>query len=81
MPRKKQSKGNFFNFIDDVATDPNLHKKMLDIIKKKGKGETPDKLLKKFQGLGYDGVSLRDAKRILGILKRVKDPSRWDWSY
>jgi hypothetical protein len=76
-----ESKGNFFNFVDDAATDPKLHKKMLDVIKKKGKGETPKGLLEKFHKLGYDGVSLRDCNRILLILKGIKDPSTWDWSY
>ena len=81
MAKKKQSKGNFFNFIDDAASDPKLHKQMVDVINKKGIGETPKTLLEKFHRLGYDGVSLRDSKKILVNLKRIKNPSAWDWSY
>lgn len=81
MAKKKQSKGNFFNFIDDAASDPNLHRQMVNVINKKGIGETPKTLLEKFHRLGYDGVSLRDSKRILVNLKRIKNPSAWDWNY
>jgi hypothetical protein len=78
---KKKSKGNFFNFIDDTATHSQLKKKMLHVIRTKGKGITPDAFLKEFHDLGYDGVSLRDCNRILITLKKVKDPSRTDWLY
>jgi hypothetical protein len=82
MAKKKQSKGNFFNFIDDAAKDPILQKEMLAVIKKKGAGWTGSKLLKRFHELNYDGVSLRDCNRVLIILKtRVKNPLAWDWSY
>jgi hypothetical protein len=79
--REQASKGNIFNFFEDAANDPKLQKRMLDVIKTKGKGLSGEELLKKFQRLHYDGVSLRDCNRILLILKGIKDPSTWDWSY
>jgi hypothetical protein len=82
MAPKKESKGNYLDFIEDLAQDPKLRKKVVDIIKTKGKGLTADKLLKKFHDLKYDGVSLRDAKKILAILANLDpDPSKWDWGY
>ncbi len=82
MAKKPQSKGNFFNFIEDTTKDPKLRKKMFDIINKRGAGETPKSLMEKFHNLGYDGVNLRDCKKIMDIMKKgVKDPSAWDWSY
>lgn len=76
----KVSKGNIFNFIEDTSKDKELQNLMTAMIKKKGKGEKPETLLEEFLRLGYDGVSLRDCKKILDILKGV-DPSAWDWSY
>lgn len=78
---KKQSKGNFFNFVEDASkTNSPLRKQILNVVKQKGM--TSEKLLKHFQDKGYDGVSLRDCRRILSILK---DPSQLqkleDWHY
>jgi len=82
MAPKKESKGDFVKFIRDAANDPNLHKKMMDVINKKGKGETPDTLLKKFHGLGYYGVSLQDCNTALFMIKEgIRDPSGVDWTY
>jgi hypothetical protein len=78
----EKSKGNFFDFIKDVRTDPKLYNKMFDVIKTKGKGITPKGLLEEFHRLGYDGVNLRDSKKILDLVKSgVIDSSKWDWSY
>jgi hypothetical protein len=78
---KKQSKGNFFNFVEDASKKNSpLPKEMLAVVKQKGM--TSEKLLKHFHGRGYDGVSLRDCRRILTILK---DPSQLqkleEWHY
>ncbi len=81
MAKKKESKGNFFNFIDDSASDPKLYKQMMNVINQKGKGWTGEKLLTEFHKLHYDGVSLRDCNKLLINLKRIKDPSAWNWSY
>jgi hypothetical protein len=81
MANKKEPKGNIFNFIDDTASDPKLQKKMVDFINQKGKGWTGEKLLTEFHKLNYDGVSLRDCNKLLVNVKRVKDPSAWDWCY
>jgi hypothetical protein len=78
---KKASKGNVFDFIEDANRNPNLYKKMIAIIRTKGKGYTPQSLMKKFHSLGYEGVSLQNAKRILTTLKKLKDPDAWDWHY
>ncbi len=74
MATKKVSKGNMFNFFEDASKDPKLQKEMKAMIKKKGKGETPKTFMEKFHKLGYDGVSLRDCKKILDILKLPKIP-------
>ena len=76
-----QSKGNFFNFIEDAAEDDALRAKMTVIIEDKGRNETPETLLTKFHDEGYDGVSLRDTIKILEMVKKLKDPKAWDWSY
>lgn len=82
MAPKKESKGDFVKFIKDAANDPKLHKKMIAVVNKKGKGETPETLLKKFHDLGYNGVSLQHCITALFILKEgMKDPSLMDWSY
>ena len=81
MENKKESKGNIFNFIDDQASDPKLHKKMMDVVNQKGKGWTGKKLLSEFHKLHYDGASLRDCNKLLVNIKRINDPSTWDWSY
>jgi|OpeIllAssembly_1097287.scaffolds.fasta_scaffold180292_2 hypothetical protein len=79
--KKKVSKGNVFDFIEDANKDPKLYKQMIAIIKTKGKGYTAETLLKKFHRLGYEGVSLQATKRIMATLKRLKDPEAWDWHY
>ena len=81
MAGKKVSKGNFFDFIEDANRDPKLHKQMTELIKKKGKGETAETLLKKFHRLGYEGVSLQVTKSILATMRRLKNPEGWDWHY
>jgi len=81
MAKKKGSKGNIFNFIDDAVSDPKLQKKMVDFINQKGKGWTAEKLLTEFHKLHYDGASLRDCNKLLDDVKRIKDPSAWDWCY
>jgi hypothetical protein len=68
---KAKSKGNIFKFIEDASKDPELKKKMDDMVKGRGKGETPEGFLKKFYNLGYDGVSLEDCTRILITLERA----------
>jgi len=75
------SKGNIFNFIEDAASNPKLHKKMAAVINSRGKGMTANKLVSEFHRLGYDGVCLRDCKKILDIVKRAINPADWDWSY
>jgi hypothetical protein len=80
--REQVSKGNIFNFFEDAANDPKLQKKMLDVIKTKGKGLSGEDLLKKFQRLHYDGVSLRDCNRILIILKSpIPLEQGGEWAY
>jgi len=82
MAKKKESKGNIFNFFEDASKDPTLQKKMLAVIKTKGKGMKPEGLLKKFHDLGYDGVSLRDCNRILIILKSpIPLEQGGEWAY
>jgi hypothetical protein len=83
MPKKEEkSRGNFFDFIEDAAKDPKLHKKMVHTITTRGKGMKPEGLLREFYALGYDGVNLRDCKKILEIVdKTIVDPSKWDWAY
>jgi len=81
MAGKKVSKGNVFDFIEDANKDPKLYNQMIAIIKKKGKGETPETLLKKFHRLGYEGVSLQATKNIIATLRRLKNPEAWDWHY
>ena len=81
MAKEMESKGNLWNFIEDAAKDPKLHKKMVHVITTKGKDTTPKKLLEEFHRLGYDGADLRDCKKVLSIVKTVVDPSKWDWSY
>jgi hypothetical protein len=69
MADKKQSKGNFFNFIEDASKkNSKVRKEMLTVVKKKGLNA--DKLLQEFQKRGYDGVSLRDCRRMMELLKR-----------
>ena len=75
------SKGNIFNFIEDAAKNPKLHKKMADVINTRGKGMTPNKLVNEFHRFGYDVVSLRDTRKILDIVKKAINPADWDWSY
>ena len=54
----------------------NCMKQMMAVVNKKGKGITPEKLLKKFQKLGYYGVSLQDCSTVLFIIRKgIKDPS------
>jgi hypothetical protein len=80
MANKKESKGNFFNFVEDATKSKQLQKEMLDVAKQIGL--TGEKLLTEFHNRGYDGVSLRDCNRILNILK---DPEQLrklgDWQY
>jgi hypothetical protein len=71
---KRKSKGNFFNFIEDASKKNSpMWKQTLNVLKRKGL--TSEQLLKLFQDRGYDGVSLRDCRRILNI---IKDPSQLD---
>jgi hypothetical protein len=80
--REQASKGNIFNFFEDAADDPKLQKKMLDVIKTKGRGLSGEDLLKKFQRLHYDGVSLRDCNRILIILRSpIPTEQGGEWAY
>ena len=64
--RKWNRKEIFLISSKTPAKDPKLQKKMTHLIKKKGKGITPEKLLKQFHDLGYDGVSLRDCQKAIG---------------
>lgn len=79
--KKKVSKGNVFDFIEDANRNPTLYKQMIAIIKTKGSGYTADKLLKKFHRLGYEGVSLQNTKKIIATLRRLENPEAWDWHY
>ncbi len=82
MVRKKKSEGNIFDFIDDAAKNPNLHRKMLKVISTKGEGMTPEGFLKEFHTLGYERVNLQDCKKVLQIIREdIVDPAKWDWSY
>lgn len=81
MAKKKVSKGNVFDFIEDANEDPKVYKQMMAVIKTKGKNETPDSLLKKFHRLGYEGVSLQATKSILATLRSLKKTDAWDWHY
>ena len=69
MANKKQSKGNFFNFGEEASKkNSKVRKEMLAVVK--NKNLNADKLLQEFQKRGYDGVSLRDCRRMLELLKR-----------
>ncbi len=82
MEKKKQSKGDIFDFIDDAAKDKELHKKVVQMITSKGEGITPDNFLKEFYSLGYYDVNQRDCEKLLEIIRKdIADPSSWDWSY
>ena len=76
-----ESKGSVLNFIEDVASDQKLYEQMRLFIDQRGKGWTAQKLLTKFHKLNYDDVSLKDCKKLLVNVKRIKNPSAWDWSY
>jgi hypothetical protein len=81
-PMKKVSKGDLIRFIKDAAEDPKQQAKMMSVVEKKGKGETPQTLLEKFHDEGYYGVSLQDCSTILFILKKgIRDTSQIDWCY
>jgi hypothetical protein len=81
MAKKRESKGNILDFINDAASDPELMEKMMGVIKVKGKGWTGEKLLTEFHKLHYYGVSRQDCDTLLVSIKRIKDPSAWDWTY
>jgi hypothetical protein len=82
MAKKKESKGNIFNFFEDASKDPSLQNEIVKAIKTKGKGWTGDKLLKRFHKLHYDGVSLRDCNRMLIILKSgIPTGPGGEWAY
>jgi len=81
MAKNKESKGNFFNFVEDASKKNSpLKEKMLAVVKRKGM--TSEKLLKDFHARGYDGVSLRDCRRILSILENPSQLQKLeDWHY
>ena len=81
MAEKKVSKGNMSKFIEDAIEDPKLYNQMMAVIKTKGKGLTPGKFMEKFHRLGYEGVSMQDAKSTLATLRKLKNPESWDWHY
>jgi hypothetical protein len=80
-PGKKMSKGNVWDFIEDANRSTRLYNQMMDIIRTRGEGYTANSLMEKFHSLGYENVSLLDAKRIINTVKKLKDPEGWDWHY
>lgn len=65
---KGKSKGNLMNFFGEASKNSKLRKKITDKLSKKD--VTAGKLLNLFHGLGYDGVSLEDCGKLVGIAKR-----------
>ncbi len=80
-----RSKGNIFSYMRDAgksgAKAAELYQEMTDLINRKGRGETPASLLKKFHDRGYKSTKIEDTTKLLNNLQRVKDRSKWDWSY
>jgi hypothetical protein len=66
---KSKSKGDFFDFVEDVQKDPRLLSRFLAGFKR---CKTPRDLLNLFCRLGYEGVSLEDCKKMWKIIKNPK---------
>jgi len=82
MEKKRKSKGDIFDFINDAAKNEELHKDMVSVITSKGEGLVANSFLKKFHDRGYKDVTLQDCKKLLKIIKKdIVNPSIWDWSY
>ncbi len=79
--KKRASKGNIFDCIDDAQKNRKLREEIQAFIKAKGKGYTPETFLQKFHAYGYDNVSLKDAGTLLANIQKLKNPDEWDWHY
>ncbi len=77
--KKRASKGNIFDCIDDAQKNRKLREEILAFIKNKGKDYTPETFVKKFHGYGYYNVSLKDADTLLAMVKKTRNEI--DWHY
>jgi hypothetical protein len=78
-----KSQGDWLKFVENVSKGPNanLINGFFNVYYKEK--VTAEDLLKFFQGVDYDGVSLEDCEKLLGFLENVRDPKtgRLPWDF
>jgi len=81
MATKKVSKGNIFNCIENAQRNKKLRKEIQSFMETRGKGYTDKTFMERFHELGYENVSLKDARTLLNNVKTLKDTDQMPWKY